>query len=75
MLDVLREKFWMIFLGSSAFGLLALGLYFSPKDSNTVPEEPLPFSLVSNDELLDQIFEEEKSDRIIRFIRNRKMKA
>lgn len=39
------------------------------------PEEPLPFITESNDGLLDQIFEEEKSDRVCRFLKSRKLKT
>ncbi|MDA0347960.1 MAG: hypothetical protein O3C20_11230 [Verrucomicrobia bacterium] len=45
----------------------------------TVPsddfEMPLPLFVGSKDELLDQIFEEAKSDRLCRFIKIKKLKV
>ena len=38
-------------------------------------EMQLPLFVGSKDELLDQIFEEAKSDRLCRFIKNKKLKV
>lgn len=59
-------------------GFLCLVGGFNSALNNTSrpgPEAPMLFLAAGNDELLDQIFEEEKSDRVCRFLKNRKLKA
>lgn len=57
---------------------LYLGSPSSPLSDNTLQTgliAPLPVITGAEEELLDQIFEEEKSDLICRFLKNRKMKV
>ena len=75
MLDFSKLKRWVPCTAISLICLFAVGLLLLENISKTDPEEPLSFILVSNEELLDQIFEEEKSNRVCRFIKTRKMKA
>ena len=65
-----------IFAACSCALFIFTGVVSQPGLSPTTdPEAPLPSIYAANEELLDQIFEEEKSNRICRFIKNRKMKA
>jgi len=58
-------------------GLSVLAMTMSqPNRANDADSEThLPFVVGSGEEFLDQIFEEEKSNRICRFIKVKKMKA
>lgn len=75
MLEVSKVKKKVLFAVVGSLCLFAATLFLSGIDSNADSEPSLPFLLVANEELLDLIFEEEKSNRICRFMKNRKMKA
>ena len=61
--------------GIASLCLFATNAYQSNISIETDPGVPSPFIVVSGEEFLDQIFEEEKSNRICRFIKVKKMKA
>ena len=61
--------------GLVCLGLLAACAYRPESSFEADPEEPMPFISGSSEEFLDQIFVEEKSNRICRFIKIKKMKA
>ena len=61
--------------GIACLCLLAAHVYQPKSSFVTDPEVPMPFIAGSTEEFLDQIFVEEKSNRICRFIKIKKMKA
>lgn len=65
------------FLTTGLVSLCLLAVYaYQPKSSfEADPEVPTSFIAGSGEEFLDQIFVEEKSNRICRFIKIKKMKA
>ncbi len=65
----------IIAAGFASLCLFATSAYQSNVSIETDPEVPSSFIVVSGEEFLDQIFEEEKSNRICRFIKVKKMKA
>jgi hypothetical protein len=75
MLEVLALRKRFLMTGTALACLLTANLIPAGSSSSTEPEVPLPFIVGSNEKLLDQIFEEEKSNRICRFMKIRKMKV
>ena len=75
MLEISSVSKKFLLTGSTCVCLLTVNLNQNEISQTADPEAPLPFIAASNDELLDQIFVEEKSNRICRFMKSRKMKA
>ena len=61
--------------GFASLCLLATNAYQTNVSIETDPGVPSSFIVDSGEEFLDQIFVEEKSNRICRFIKVKKMKA
>ena len=75
MLEKLLVGKRFIALGVAALCLTTVHTYQPVSSVETDPGVHSPFIVDSGEEFLDQIFVEEKSNRICRFIKVKKMKA